>query len=174
VRGMRENAGLSILLLTETRHSGDLIDSQLPSGSAAADIAQVGLALIAIARPTSLPCGLTWGPLHLDVARRIASWHGRNIQLTPIQFRIMEVLILAGGSVVTPPELSRRIWGGEAFSDGERILQHIRRIRKKIEETPSLPSFLLTVRGEGYRLADYEIKPPTIDLRDFEEDLADA
>jgi two-component system response regulator RegX3 len=51
------------------------------------------------------------------------------------------------------------VWGAPAqIGDPERLFAHIRRIRKKIEPAPSHPAFLLTVRGEGFRLAD---PPPT-------------
>jgi DNA-binding response OmpR family regulator len=70
----------------------------------------------------------------------------------------MEMLILAAGAVVDPNDLSRQLWGRESFSDGERILAHVRRIRRKIEDDSSRPAFLLTVRGEGYRLADEGVR----------------
>ena len=123
------------------------------------DVGQVihrAMTLIELTRPVALPRPLRWGPLELDVARRIASWRGERISLTALQFRILEVLILAAGGVVTPAELSRRVWGDESFEDRERVTAHVRRIRKLIEPDPSRPRFLLAVRGEGFRLAEDE------------------
>jgi hypothetical protein len=96
---------------------------------------------------------VSWGPLRLDLSKRQAWWGSEPLELTPAQFRILTVLVGASGAVVTNRELARRVWGSEGHLDGERIFAHIRRIRKKIERDPANPRFLLTVRGEGYRLA---------------------
>jgi DNA-binding response OmpR family regulator len=92
--------------------------------------------------------------MELDLARRQAWWHLEPLALTPLQFRLMSLLILAGGAVVTTEELSRALWGTALPSDAERLFAHIRRIRKRIEPDPARPQFLLTVRGEGFRLAE--------------------
>lgn len=129
-------------------------DVELPSGAGVEEIVGKASSLLALSHPLDLPAVLSWGSLELDIRRREARWQGREVSLTPIQFRIMEVLILAGGAVVDPDDLSRRLWGEASFGDGERILAHVRRIRRKIERDSSHPAFLLTVRGEGYRLSD--------------------
>jgi DNA-binding response OmpR family regulator len=96
----------------------------------------------------------TWGPLRLDPSRRLACWHGQPIRLTSMQFRLLLVLVQAGGMVVSPIELSRRVWGTDLAHDTERVVAHVRRIRKLLELDPAHSQFLLTVRGEGFRLAD--------------------
>lgn len=144
------------------------IDVHLPAGAGWDHIASRATALLSVSRAVPLPAALCWGPLQLDVAKRQASWHGAVLLLTPIQFRILEVLVLAAGAVVTSATLSRRIWGGASFDDAERIQAHIRRIRRKIEADPSRPAFLLTIRGEGYRLTDCEVVEPAIDLTQFQ------
>jgi DNA-binding response OmpR family regulator len=103
-----------------------------------------------------LPCALRWGPLELDTRTRAASWGGACLDLTPTQFRILALLVQARGAVVMTNELSRLAYGVPAqIGDAERVFAHVRRIRKKIEPVPSRPAFLLTVRGEGFRLADF-------------------
>lgn len=99
---------------------------------------------------------LTWGPLRLDLARRRAFWEGIPIHLTPLQFRILTALVRAEGAVVTRAELQQIVWPWSVPDDGQRLVAHIRRIRSKIEPDPSHPAFLLTARGEGFRLADAE------------------
>jgi DNA-binding response OmpR family regulator len=96
---------------------------------------------------------VSWGPLELHPSRRQAWWRSEPLQLTPAQFRILTVLVDAAGALVTNQELARRVWGSEGQFDGQRIFAHIRRIRKKIESDPANPRFLLTIRGEGFRLA---------------------
>ena len=96
-----------------------------------------------------------WGPLRLDPSRRLACWHDQPISLTSMQFRLLLVLVQAAGAVVSPLELSRRVWGTDLAHDTQRVVAHIRRIRKLLEPDPPRPRFLLTVRGEGFRLADH-------------------
>lgn len=103
------------------------------------------------------PGTAVWGPLTLDLSRRQAWWASAPLELTPVQFRVLAVLVAAAGAVVTNGELARRVWGSQGHLDRERIFAHIRRIRKKIEDDPANPRFLLTVRGEGFRLA---LPPP--------------
>jgi len=137
-----------------------------------ADLGEVvgrGLAIVRISRPVGLPARLRWGPLELDPRSREGWWQGRALELTSIQFRVLEILALATGSVVNVAELAKHIWGDNSFNDGNRILAHVRRIRKKIEADPSKATFLLTVRGQGFRLADCEVREPDIDLADFED-----
>lgn len=116
-------------------------------------IAAQGAALLGLRQPKDESVVLWWGPLELDVARRQAYWKSRPVSFTPLQFRILAALVVARGAVVTKRDLQRLVWGSAVADDGERIAAHIRRIRAKLGE-PSRPRFLLTVRGEGYRLAD--------------------
>lgn len=102
----------------------------------------------------------TWGPLRLDPSRRLTCWHGRPIGLTSMQFRLLLVLLQAGGAVVSPVELSRRVWGTDLPHDTGRVVAHVRRIRRLLEPDPAHPRFLLTVRGEGFRLADHDADWP--------------
>ncbi len=150
---------------------GRLADDYVADDADLGEVVGRCLALVRISRPVRLPGKLRWGPLELDPRRRTGCWHGSPFELTPIQFRILELLVLATGSVVTYAEFTQHIWGDQAFADAERILAHVRRIRKKIEADPSRPEFLLTVRGEGFRLPSYEVREATIDLRRLEEDL---
>jgi len=101
-----------------------------------------------------------WGPLRLDPSRWDARWAGRPLDLTPTQFRMLLVMVEAAGAVVTPLELARPLWGSQIGADTERVVAHVRRIRKRIEPDPSHPRFLLSVRGVGFRLADAAAPPP--------------
>jgi two-component system, OmpR family, KDP operon response regulator KdpE len=93
-----------------------------------------------------------WGPLELDLGRRSVRFHGRPVALTPLQLRILNVLASARGDVVSTAALYRMIWRSPVDDDGQRLGAHIHRIRVRLGDDP--PRFLLTVRGEGYRLAD--------------------
>jgi two-component system, OmpR family, response regulator VicR len=95
-----------------------------------------------------------WGPLILDRRRRRAFWATREIALTSQQFRLLWTLSEAEGALVTVAELSDRVYDGNVGDDRERLMGHVRRIRRLVEADPAHPVFLLTVRGEGFRLAD--------------------
>jgi DNA-binding response OmpR family regulator len=97
---------------------------------------------------------LRYGPLQLDLARREVRWRGDRRTLTPIQFRILVALVEKQGAVIGRAELQRAVWKWSPPDNGERLVAHIRRIRAKLEDDPSCPRFLLTARGEGFRLAD--------------------
>jgi DNA-binding response OmpR family regulator len=94
------------------------------------------------------------GPLALDVDRRTATWCERPLLLTKLQFRLLVALAVADGALVSRSDLHRALYGNAPVDDGERVVAHVRRVRDKIEPCPSQPEFLLTVRGEGFRLAD--------------------
>lgn len=117
-----------------------------------------------LSRPAGRSPGSThihqWGPLRLDPSRLDARWEGRLLHLTPMQFRMLLVMVEAAGAVVTPLELARPLWGTQVGEDTERVVAHVRRIRHRIEPDPSHPRFLLTVRGVGFRLADATTFPP--------------
>jgi two-component system, OmpR family, response regulator MtrA len=151
--------------------AGRLADDYVTEDADTSELVRRCLALVRISRPVRLPARLRWGPLELDPRTRTARWQDSPVHLTPIQFRILEVLVLATGSVVSHNDLARHIWGDQAFADAERSLAHVRRIRKKIEINPSRPTFLLTVRGQGFRLADYEVMETPIDPMRLKEDL---
>jgi DNA-binding response OmpR family regulator len=95
-----------------------------------------------------------WGPLLLDRRRRRAFWASCEIALTTQQFRLLWALAEAQGALVTVAELSDRVYDGTVGDDRERLMGHVRRVRRLIEADPAHPTFLLTVRGEGFRLAD--------------------
>jgi DNA-binding response OmpR family regulator len=98
----------------------------------------------------------TWGPLLLDARSRRAFWRQREIRLTTQQFRAMSLLCQARGGVVSVEALSTHLYGERVGADRQRVVAHIRRVRRLIEVDSARPAFLLTVRGEGFRLADLD------------------
>jgi DNA-binding response OmpR family regulator len=106
----------------------------------------------------SLPAGaarvLAWGGLRLDTRRRLAWWCGDSLQLTPMQFRLLTRLAAARGAVVPTADLHEAVFADTHVGNGERLFAHVRRVRSLLERDTANPSFLLTVRGEGFRLAD--------------------
>ena len=93
-----------------------------------------------------------FGDLHIDYAQHAVTVAGREIDLTPGEYRLLERLALNAGRVVVQDELLRRVWG-EGFDGETALLQTaIRRLRTKIEDDPAAPKYVLTKRGVGYWL----------------------
>ena len=75
-----------------------------------------------------------------------------SLQLTAKELAILKKLYENRGNIVTFDILCNTVWGDEYYGYENTLMVHIRRLREKIEENPSLPEWLLTVRGLGYRL----------------------
>ena len=76
----------------------------------------------------------------------------REVSLTNIEFRILYVLALHQGSILSKEQIYNFVWNGEYLRDDSNITSHVRRLRKKIEDDPSRPEYIQTVRGVGYRM----------------------
>ncbi len=90
--------------------------------------------------------------LKLDLDQQRFYKNAVEIELTPTEFSIMRVLMQAPGKAFSRDEILNEIWGKNYFGDMKTVDVHIRRIREKIEENPSIPQRVETVWGYGYRL----------------------
>jgi DNA-binding response OmpR family regulator len=159
VRAALEQSNSVVLVLGNGHADASFLDTLGARSEVAADappneIATAGTLSIEIVPRALSGARLSWQPLELDTGRREGLWDGRPLHLTRLQFRVLTALVQAEGNVVSCERLSRVVYGNAIPDDGERIFAHIRRIRKKIEPVPSRPQYLLTVRGEGFRLAE--------------------
>jgi len=77
---------------------------------------------------------------------------GQDVALTRTEFRLLCELALNAGLVLSREQLLERVWGYDYLGDGRLVDAHIRRLRTKIEQDPSDPALVVTVRGLGYRL----------------------
>ena len=94
---------------------------------------------------------LTGGRVTLDIDRHSVSVGGSEISMPLKEFELLEVLMRNSGRVLTRGQLIDRVWGSDYFGDTKTLDVHIKRIRSRIEQTPSEPTMLVTVRGLGYR-----------------------
>jgi len=90
--------------------------------------------------------------LAMDRDRHEVFLDGNPVHLTPIEYRILETLMVAGGNAVSREKLLEAAWQGEFFGSYKTLDVHVRRLRRKIEEDPANPAYITTVRGVGYRL----------------------
>lgn len=85
------------------------------------------------------------------VGNRVILADGRSIDLTPIEFRLLHCLMRNAGRTLTHDFLLSHAWGYEYEGYSNHIAVYIRRLRSKIEEDPTNPKYITTVRGLGYR-----------------------
>ena len=77
---------------------------------------------------------------------------GSELHLTSTEFRLLTDLAAANGKVLSREDLLEHVWGYDYFGDSRLVDVHIRRLRMKIEPDPASPTYLVTVRGTGYKL----------------------
>jgi DNA-binding response OmpR family regulator len=94
--------------------------------------------------------------LEIDPAKRAVRVRGGAVELTFVEFEILNALARNPGRVFTRDMLLTRIWGDSAYRDPRTIDVHIRHLREKLEVDPKDPEYLFTVRGVGYRFRDVE------------------
>ncbi|WP_148575430.1 response regulator transcription factor [Nocardioides caldifontis] len=92
------------------------------------------------------------GPLVFDRGGAQLTRGDEPIHLTVTEFRLLSVLTEHSGRVLSRASLLEHVWEGGFFGDERIVDVHVRRLRKKLEQDPSDPSTLVTVRGLGYRL----------------------
>jgi two-component system response regulator RegX3 len=91
------------------------------------------------------------GNVRMDVDRHTVSVGGAETPMPLKEFELLELLLRNSGRVLTRGQLIDRVWGSDYFGDTKTLDVHNKRIRSRIEENPSEPRMLVTVRGLGYR-----------------------
>jgi len=94
---------------------------------------------------------LSAGTVSMDIERHTVSVSGEVVNMPLKEFELLEFLLRNAGRVLTRGQLIDRVWGTDYFGDTKTLDVHIKRIRSRIEATPSEPTMLVTVRGLGYR-----------------------
>jgi two-component system KDP operon response regulator KdpE len=92
------------------------------------------------------------GELRVDLARRMVWVGGREVHLTPIEFKLLSVLMRPSGKVVTQRQLLKEVWGAGSNEQAHYLRNYIHHLRHKLEADPARPIYLSTEPGVGYRL----------------------
>ncbi len=118
-------------------------------------LARIKAALRRIETSAAEPTGrMERGDLVMDRDRHEVFLGGKPVHLTPIEYRILEALMAAGGKALTREQLLETAWQGDFYGSYKTLDVHVRRLRSKIERDPGSPSYITTVRGVGYRFGD--------------------
>ncbi len=91
------------------------------------------------------------GDFVLNLRSRTLKKRGQPVELTQVEFQIMEFFFTNPGKALSRTDILSRVWGEEYFGEEKIVDVNIRRLRMKIEEDPSNPKYILTVWGLGYK-----------------------
>ncbi|WP_277999003.1 response regulator transcription factor [Moorella sulfitireducens] len=94
------------------------------------------------------------GDVVINTASHVVTVKGKPVDLTLKEYQLLHLLAENRGRVFSREALLERLWEGEYYGDTRTIDVHIRHLREKIEENPSHPRYILTVRGVGYKFSD--------------------
>ena len=97
---------------------------------------------------------LRGGDVALDREAHTVTVGGQEVDLTPTEFKLLEVLMTTAGRVFTRAELLDRVLGDEAYVFERTIDAHVKNLRRKIEPDPAHPRYVITVRGAGYKFSE--------------------
>jgi two-component system KDP operon response regulator KdpE len=92
--------------------------------------------------------------LRVDLARREVRVAGEVVALTPMEFKLLEVLVQHAGRVLTHAQILKLVWGPSHVRHTHYVRVHVHALRKKLELDPNEPRLLVTETGVGYRLRD--------------------
>ncbi|MGL5693079.1 MAG: response regulator transcription factor [Peptostreptococcaceae bacterium] len=92
------------------------------------------------------------GGLELNTYTKEVKVDGEMIKVTPIEYKILDLLLSNKGRVFSIDEIYERVWNEESFNVENTVAVHVRRIREKIEINPREPKYLKVVWGVGYKI----------------------
>ncbi|MBI2941308.1 MAG: response regulator transcription factor [Chloroflexi bacterium] len=160
---IRESSNVPIIMLTSLGNTDDIVrgleagaDDYLVKPFEPRELLARIAAVVrrTTGRATQRQSVVRVGDLEVDRGRRRVRVHGKDVVLSPTEFELLYFLASNPGLAVDRQELLSRVWGSDYSADTKLVDVCVRRLRQKIEDDPSEPSHILTVRGVGYTLAE--------------------
>ena len=102
----------------------------------------------------SAPTSFTTGGLEVDLVARRVRVDGREVHLTPIEYKLLTALARHPGRMLTHRQMLKQVWGPNFVEHHNYLRVHMSQLRRKIEAQPARPRYILTEPGAGYRLSE--------------------
>jgi two-component system, OmpR family, KDP operon response regulator KdpE len=166
IRRLRKGTELPVIVLSARNRESDVTQA-LDNGaddyltkpfSTAELLSRIKALLRRIAR---LPGGAQEvyqiGELRIELTKRRVLVRDEEIHVTPIEFKLLEVLVRHAGFVVTHRQLLEKVWGPSYVEHSHYLRIYMGQLRHKLEADPARPCYLITEAGVGYRIADEEV-----------------
>ena len=160
---IRDVSDIPIILVTGKERAEDDIVRGLDYGADDYLLKPVGnrelaARVRAILRRTELPPSpearreITYGDdfLTVDIAERKIMVNGKQVRLTPREFRLFALLVENAGRILTHKQVLEKVWGWEYTNDLDYVRIYVSHLRQKIEPDPALPRYIITEPGVGY------------------------
>jgi DNA-binding response OmpR family regulator len=166
---LRELADFPIIVLTAKSSEADKlrgfrlgVDDYVTKPFSFAELSARIQAVLARTQSNPVSAGPMYaaGNLTVDVAKRQVIRGKELIPLTPTEFRLLQCLIQKRGQPVSEATLAQEVWGTHRQGDTAVVRRYVWLLRQKLEDDPTHPAAILTVRGFGYRLGTAPLTPP--------------
>jgi len=161
VRRVREWSAMPIIILSARGQEKDKI-AALDAGAddyvqkpfnVGELVARIRVALrhaVSRAQP-SADATIVAGDITIDLHRRVVTRLGKEVHLTPLEYKLLTTLARHAGMVMTHRQLLREVWGPGHAEDSTYLRMFVRQLRQKLEDNPTQPEYLFTEMGVGYR-----------------------
>jgi two-component system response regulator RegX3 len=159
-REIRRTSDVPIIMLTARGEEIDRIvglelgaDDYVVKPFSAGELVARMRAILRRGRGTSRKGPVTVGPITLDPAARTVTNQDEPVELAAKEFDLLHLLMANAGQVCTREQIMDEVWDPHWFGPTKTLDVHISWLRKKLEEDPSNPSLIVTIRGVGFRFA---------------------
>ena len=156
---LREWSKIPIIILSVREHEQDKIaaldagaDDYLTKPFGIGELlARIRVAMRRVTTTSEAPV-FVCGELKVDLAKRIVTVLEQEVQLTPTEYDLLRILVTHAGKVLTHHQLLREVWGVGYEQETHMLRVNISNLRRKIENDPTRPHYVITEPGVGYRL----------------------
>ena len=159
-RDVRKSSDVPIIMLTARGEELDKVlglelgaDDYIVKPFSARELTARIRAIMRRGKPTARLGPIEVGDIHLDPASRTVTRHGEPVELAAREFDLLHMLMASAGQVLRREQIMDEVWDPHWFGPTKTLDVHISWLRKKLEEDPSQPRYITTIRGVGFRFS---------------------